>query len=83
MKKIFSVALLFAVCVNIVGCSVNPSEVDDKYAKNFVKNVKYIKDEKTGICYGIVATRKTMDTDQNGISWTWVPCEQVEKFLVK
>lgn len=82
MKKILLfVFILSSFC--IVSCSVNPSEVTDGYAKKFVDKVKYIKDERTGLCYAIVATRETGNTDQNGISWTWVPCDSVQKFLVK
>jgi len=81
--KTMSVIIIAAICFFAVSCSVNPSEVSDDYAKDFVKKVKYVKDEKTGLCYAIVATRKTGSTDQNGISWTWVPCDSVEKFLIK
>jgi hypothetical protein len=79
MKKMFfAVAVVFL----LAGCSVNPSQVDDKYAKEFISKATYVKDQKTGICYAIVATRMTGHTDQNGVSFTWVPCEQAERFLV-
>ncbi|MFZ2310688.1 MAG: hypothetical protein WAW11_04030 [Patescibacteria group bacterium] len=78
-----SVIIFAVVCFFVVSCKVNPSEVTDEYAKEFVKKVKYVQDEKTGLCYAIVATRVTGSTDQNGISWTWVPCDSVKKYLVK
>jgi hypothetical protein len=65
------------------GCSVNPSEVSSDYAKEFISKATYVKDSRTGLCYAIVATRMTGKTDQNGVSFTWVPCEQVAPFLVK
>lgn len=65
------------------GCAVNPSEVSPSYAKEFVSKATYVKDSRTGLCYAIVATRKSRDTDQNGVSFTWVPCEQVASVLVK
>lgn len=79
MKDLFFVALV-ACLLN--GCSVNPSQVDDQYAKEFISKATYVKDTKTGICYSIVATRMTGHTNQNGVSFTWVPCEKVEEFLV-
>jgi len=82
MKTMF-VIFITTICLFTVSCNVNPSEVTDDYAKKFVKEVKYVKDEKTGLCFAIVATRETGSTDQNGISWTWVPCDSVEKFLIK
>ncbi len=81
--KTISVIFFAVICFFAVSCSVNPSEVDDDYAKEFVQKVKYIQDEKTGLCYAIVATRRTANFYQNGISLTWVPCDSVEKFLIK
>ena len=83
MRKNFFLFAFIVSCFFISSCNVNPSEVTDDYAKNFVKKVKYAKDERTGLCYAMVATRETGSTDQNGISWTWVPCDSVQKFLVK
>lgn len=82
MKKI-SLMTIAVICFFVVSCRINPSEVSDSYAKEFVEKVKYIKDERTGICYAIVATRMAGSADQNGISWTWVPCDSVEKYLIK
>ncbi len=81
--KTMSLIIITAICFFAVSCNVNPSEVSDDYAKDFVRKIKYVKDEKTGLCFAIVATRETGSTDQNGISWTWVPCDSVEKFLIK
>lgn len=85
MKKLILLSALTLIigCFGLTSCSVNPSQVSDGYAKDFVKKVKYIKDENTGLCYAIVATRETGSTDQNGISWTWVPCDSVQKVLIK
>lgn len=82
MKSIFLIFIAF-VCVFIVSCTVQASEVTDDTAKEFVQKVKYIKDEKTGLCFAIVATKQNGNADQNGMSWTWVPCDSVEKFLIK
>jgi len=78
----FNLFLVVIVACLLVGCSVNPSEVTPDYAKSFISKATYVKDVRTGMCFAIVATRKTGDTSQNGISFTWVPCEQAEKFLI-
>lgn len=78
MKK-----LVLFFCIVLMGCSVNPSKVTDKYAKEFISKTSYVKDDRTGMCFAIVATRMTFHSDQNGISFTWVPCENVKDFLVK
>lgn len=79
--KNFFFAIAFASLLS--SCAVNPSEVSPSYAKNFIGNATYVKDARTGMCFAIVATRMTGATDQNGVSFTWVPCEQVEHMLVK
>ena len=74
MKKlllIFSVALLSA-------CSVNTSgniDVD-------TDDIKYVQDERTGLCFGMVASRKSFKTDATGLGFACVDCEKV-KHLIK
>jgi hypothetical protein len=84
MKKMWMLFLCcsLAMCL-LAGCSVNPSEVSKDYAKEFVSKATYVKDNKTGMCFAVTGTRKTGDVNQNGISFTWVPCEQAEKFIEK
>ena len=65
------------------GCSVNPSGLSDKYAKDFVSKIKYVKDKRTDVCFAMVASRKTADTDQTGIGISEVPCEKVKHLLVE
>jgi len=72
--------LLLVSVLSLAACSVNPSKVDASYAKEFVNKATYVKSN-NGICYAIVGTRETMNTSQNGISWTWVPCDQAAPFL--
>ncbi len=79
MKKLF-----FTIVVALLsGCTVNPSQVPADYAKEFVSKATYVQDARTGLCYSIVSMRMTMSANQNGISFTWVPCEKAEPFLVK
>lgn len=66
----------------LISCNVNPSEINQTYAKNFVNKMTYAKDERTGLCFGMVASRKTGNTDQNGLGFTMVPCDKV-KHLIK
>ena len=77
--KLFVVLVVVAL---LASCSVNPSEVDKSYAKGFAAKITYVQDTRTGLCFGLVASRKTMDTDQNGLGMTTVPCEMVRGFLV-
>ena len=83
MKKVVLSMSLAIASLCFVGCDVNPSKVDAAYAKKFISKVTYVKDERTGLCFALVGTRETASTNQNGISWTWVPCDSVEKFLEK
>ena len=82
--KYFLAGLIAATMLFFVaGCSVNPSELDDKYAQGFANKMKYAKDNKTGLCFAMVASRKTGYFNSTGLGVTMVPCEAVEHLLVK
>lgn len=83
MKRFLFVLISITMIAGLLsGCSVNASKVDTAYAEDFLSNATFVKDKRTGMCFGMVATRKTLNANQNGISWTWVPCEMAEKYLV-
>ncbi len=68
--------MLMIVLMTIVGCSVNPSKVSKNYAKKFVESMTFVK-HSNGLCFGIVASRKTGQTDSTGIAITEVTCSDV------
>jgi len=78
MKKIL-ISLVVVMSLALSSCSVNSSEID-----NFDTNkISYYKDVRTGICYAVVASRKTGDMSESGLGMTVVPCDKVEKYLKK
>ena len=44
-------------------------------------DITYVKDSRTGLCFGIVASRKSFSTDATGLGVTCVPCADVEKLI--
>jgi hypothetical protein len=78
MKNLISILVVLFV----MGCSVNPSEVTDSYAKKYASKVKYVQDERTGICFAVIASRKTMRADQTGLGITVVDCKSCQHLLV-
>jgi len=83
MKKGFALVVLFlGLSIFFLSCSVSASKFDPEKAKDFVANMTYVKDERTGICFAMVASRKGGDTDQSGIGVAYVPCEEVEHLLI-
>lgn len=81
-KHSFISAIYLALSLFFAGCSVNPSKVDAEYAKDFIDKATFVK-SKTGMCFAIIATRMTASTEQNGVSFTWVPCEMAAAYLEK
>jgi len=77
------VALLVGTVLFISGCDVNPSKVSASYAKEMAEKVTYTKDKRTGLCFAIIATRKTNSASQSGMGMTEVPCDKVEKYIKK
>jgi len=84
MKKLVAVIFLtITIGLSTLGCSVNAKKMDDEYVKDFVSNLQYGQDPKTGLCFAIISSRKTGSTSSSGIGITEVPCERVKNHLVK
>ena len=61
MKKLF-LALTIVAMFAFASCSVNTSDninID-------TDDITYVKDTRTGLCYGIIASRKATSTDATG-----------------
>ena len=65
------------------GCDVNPSKITSDYAKELAGKITYTKDVRTGLCFAVIASRKTGSTDQTGMGMTEVPCSKEVEALVK
>lgn len=78
MKKFLS---MLAITAALLGCSVNPSEMPKNYAKDAANKMVYARDNRTGLCFGFVASRKTGTFSSSGLGATLVPCEKVENYL--
>lgn len=69
---------LLALCaVLFIGCAVNTSGNVDFDAND----IKYAKDTRTGLCFGVVASRKSFTASTTGLGLTCVPCEDVEHLI--
>jgi|GEM_PF-2657397 hypothetical protein len=56
------------------GCAVDSSKV--KNPQDFMKDLTYVKDSKTGICFAMVAIEKGGGVEQVGIGMAAVDCEK-------
>ena len=69
---------LLALCaVLFAGCGVNTSGNIDVDAED----IQYEKDSRTGLCYGIVASRRSFSFSTSGLGMTCVPCDKVEHLI--
>jgi len=75
------VLILTLLIMSVVGCSVNFSKIGEKESRKFTEKIQYVKDESTGLCFAVVASRKTMDMNSTGIAMTEVSCRKVRKRL--
>lgn len=76
--KVFMISMLLAgTCC----CSVNPSKIGKAEAGKFVDKLTYIKDKRVGICFAIIASRRSFNTDSSGLAITEVSCFKVKKYL--
>jgi hypothetical protein len=71
--------LLTALALCLFGCSVEPSKLSEKHAEKMATKLTYFKDEKTGLCFATIASRRMFDPDQSGLGLTCVPCSALRK----
>jgi len=63
------------VCLISTGCNFQRgTDVGSETAQQIVDSLRYVKDQKTGNCFAIVASRELADIKSNGFTITWVPC---------
>lgn len=74
MKKLMILCVTLFLC----SCSVRtPSNVNFKG-----EDLRYFKDNRTGLCFAVVVSRKVTSLEITGLGVTCVPCEKV-KHLIK
>lgn len=74
MKNIIYLLLILILGVSCGVSSSSNINIDPN-------NILYVKDIRTGLCFGFVASRKTTSLETTGLGMTCVPCENVEKYL--
>lgn len=73
MKKV----LILITVLFFISCTVSTSDNVSVDAGD----IKYVKDDRTGLCFGIVASRKAASFETTGLGVTCVPCEKVEHLI--
>lgn len=81
-RRALTISGLLCAVLLIGGCSVRPSEVSDALVRNFSSNVRYAQDDRTGLCFALIATKKQLQLTQNGLGMTNVPCTEEVLALV-
>jgi hypothetical protein len=82
MKRIKSFVIVIALLL-MVGCSPYVSPVQPDNAKSIASKITYVRDDRTGLCFGLVGMTKVGEISETGTGITYVPCDKVESFLVK
>lgn len=75
MKKV--IILIGIAMLTLTSCSVNSSDNIDIDGTDMT----YFKDSRTGLCFGAVASRRTMSASTTGLGVTCVPCDKVEHLI--
>jgi hypothetical protein len=76
MKKILLVAI---AALGLAACEVNTTGNIDFDAND----VGYFKDNRTGLCFAAVASRKSFDANASGFGLTNVPCSDAVVALAR
>jgi len=81
MKKVLISVCAACLVLVLSGCDINPSEFGKDEEKKFAQVISYTKDDRTGLCFAIVASRRTGSPDQTGMGMSEVPCDKVEHLI--
>ena len=73
--------VILLMVLGLLGCDINASEFGNEEARGFASKITYVQDTRTGLCFALVASRKTGDTNQSGMGMSEVSCEKVKNLL--
>ncbi len=79
--KALQIFALVAITLLLAGCDPGLRQPSKASAQDVVNKLTYVKDKRTGLCFGVVFTVAPMDARQAGVSVTLVPCEAVESLI--
>lgn len=80
MKRII---ILVCLLLFILSCEQPPEGVEyKKQARLNEQRIKYIKDERTDLCFAVITVFPISDSaSMTGIGFTMIPCPRIEQFL--
>jgi hypothetical protein len=76
------VLLAAAAAVLAAGCTPAPSAASRDDAQAVADNMTYVKDGRTGLCFGIIMRVSKTTYGSDSMSATLVPCDKVESLIV-
>lgn len=81
MKTLYTLGLA-ALLLILGGCSQSASVVSASDAKQATSSLMYEKDQRSNLCFAIVASRHPLEASQNGLTITYVPCTPEVEALI-
>lgn len=72
-------SFLIILCVLLCGCSNSDVETNETWAQHNMKNIIYVKDSRTGICFAYIDSFSTRGVG----SIASCDCEKIPKELLK
>lgn len=72
MPKLF-VGILIALVLS--GCDTRVNKPDAITGMAAANNMRYIQDNKTGLCFAVLSATAVTDVNSRSLTITWVPCD--------
>jgi hypothetical protein len=76
MKLKSALVVTVVTCTGLNACSVALDKPSKKTAVEAVVKLRYIKDPITDLCFALVSTSHALTVSDDGMTITWVPCDQ-------
>ncbi|MFA6397874.1 MAG: hypothetical protein WDK96_03480 [Candidatus Paceibacterota bacterium] len=79
MKKVVK-SLFFCIFIGLYSACTQPRPTSDGSAEDVIENIKYAKDKRTNLCFGMLSSASA-DGFRN-VSVTCVPCDSLKNVEV-
>lgn len=64
----------------LASCTPSPEKLNTNETVDYVRNIKYQKDDRTGLCFAFLLTSRIGTNNMNeSLTMTEVPCEPLER----
>jgi hypothetical protein len=74
IRSTLTISLVFSSALALAACGVQTRKPDAATAHDAVDKLTYVKDSRTGECYGVTMSAEVGKVHADSMTISWVPC---------